>query len=155
MPMIAVTRPAAPRIGHVLRLTSIGVPSLASRVIRCCENPSPSRVRCRIRRCSFIPCGGTKGSVRPSNSSSDQPKTRSAAAFQNNTVLSGAIITEGTAESRKTSAKKETSETSPGDVVVDLLGILLLRAKKDCAPHVRFNECAAANLVKGKNLPDP
>src|SRR5262249_49758395 len=47
------------------------------------------------------------GSGRPTASSADQPKRRSMAAFQNRTVLSGAMMTVGTAEARKTPAKKE------------------------------------------------
>jgi hypothetical protein len=41
-------------------------------------------------------------------------------------MLSGVMITEGTAESRKTPAKKETSETLLLDGVVDIVCILLL-----------------------------
>src|SRR5215467_2839333 len=49
-------------------------------------------------------------------------------------------------------AKKETSKTSPGNVVVDLLGMLLLLANRNYASHLRFDECTA-NMVKGKHLP--
>jgi len=77
--MMPVTSPREPRMGAVLTLRSMGVPSLRMRVMWRPVNPWPSRSRLRISRCSAMRSAGMKGKGWPITSLSDQPKVRSAA----------------------------------------------------------------------------
>ena len=105
--MIPETRPSLSRIGAVLTLRSMLAPSLRCRAIWRPVNPTPSRSRSLMVRCSAALCGGMKGSGFPIDSSAVHPKVPSAALFQNSTSPSADKMIVGAGESRKASAKND------------------------------------------------